>query len=232
MEINLKDLRFYVFSGQGVPAGFEEIYEKTYHMWKQVWSKTITELSSNSSQTLFSDGFTRQTKIAAIFVGDQCAAMTASREMDFTLSAQREDSLLAAWDSEAHELLMKDGPRVSIGSYLSVAPDFRGEIAPGMTLKLLSVYMITHCLLDSDCDVMTGTMRCNRGTDKSAYSAGAEFIKKSKMYGVDVDLVGFFKKDIQKNYAEMTHLWSETLWQNRVDLINFKPQIQKEQKAG
>ena len=230
MGLNLKDLRCYVFSGQGVPAGYEDIYEKCFQMWKQVWSATFIELNNN--QKLFSDGFTRQTKIACIFAGDECATMVACREMNFAISAQREDSLLASWDNEAFENLTVEGSRVSIASYLTVAPEFRGEIAPGISLKTLSVMMSTHCLLDSDCDVMTGTMRCNRGTDKSAYQAGARFIKKSKMHGVDVDLVGFFKSDILKNYEELTNLWSETLWKNRLDLTNTKSVTRSDRKAA
>lgn len=230
MGLNLKDLRCYVFSGQGVPAGYEEIYEKCFQMWKSVWAATFTELKS--SQTLFSDGFTRQSKIACIFVGDECATMVACREMNFALSAQREDSLLASWDGEAFDSLTVEGSRVSIASYLTVAPEFRGEIAPDLSLKTLSVMMSTHCLLDSDCDVMTGTMRCNRGTDKSAYKAGARFIKKSQMHGVEVDLVGFFKSDILKNYADSTNLWSETLWKNRVDLTSKGSLTQRDRKAA
>ena len=216
MGLNLQDLRCYVISGQGVPAGYEDIYQKAYEMWKQVWSETFVEL--NKTQKLFSDTFTRQTKIVCVFVGDKCATLVACREVDISNRAQREDSLLSAWDDEAFDLLTVDGNRVSIASNLTVAKEFRGEIAPEMSFKLLSVLMSTHYLLDSDCDVMTGTMRCNRGTDKSAYTSGARFIKRAQMNGSDADLVGFFKKEIQAQRLNTSNVWSETLWRNRVDL--------------
>jgi hypothetical protein len=230
MRLDLKNLRYYLISGQEVPAGYTQIYENSYNMWKQVWSQALTDL--NSPQPIFSDGFTRQTKIGCIFHEEQCIAMSAFREVDFSCVVHNDDSLLRSWTPASFDQLISEGTRVSICSYLSVAPSFRGLIAPDMTLKLLTVLMSTECLLSSNCDVMTGTMRCNKGTDKAAYRAGARFIQKSEMYGVEVDLVGFFRKEILQKRLSCTHLWSETLWKNRIDLTNSKIDSDYYKKVG
>lgn len=232
MKLELNKLRYYLFSGEGVPPEQQEIYDKCYNLWRKVWTQTLADL--NSPQKLFSDGFTRQTKIGCLFYEDQCVAMSAFRDVDFSIPAQRDDSLLNAWTPEAYDLLTADGSRVCIATYLTVDPDFRGEIAPEITLKLLIVNLCSKYIVESDCDVMTGTMRCNRGTDKSAYNSGARFIQKAQMYGVEVDLVGFFKKELQQNPQTYSNLWSESLWKNKVILP--KPQIilpnQKRKKVG
>ena len=214
MKIKLNELECIVFSGTGGGVSVE-ILDEVYKTWKLVWQKAFLEL--DGVDKIHSDGFTRQTKIAAILHKGKCVSLAAFRETDFTYQYEKEDSLLSSWDEESYSKLVSDGKKVSICSYLSVHPDYRGEIAPEVTLKLIMVHLCARVLLDSPCDVMTGTMRCNRGTDKSAYSAGATFIKKASMHSVDVDLVGFYKKNINSNLKEYTHEWCEKLWAERMD---------------
>lgn len=218
--VSLDDLKFVIFSGTGENAPMSTLTE-AYRTWKLVWSKAFLELDGNGQ--IFSDGFTRQTKIGAIFYKDICVSLAAFREADFNYIFQREDSLLNSWDDDAYKILTSDGKRVSICSYLSVHPEFRGFINTDVTFKLIMVHLCARVLLDSSCDVMTGTMRCNRGTDKSAYSAGATFIKKASMHNVEVDLVGFYKKHILANLKNYTHPWAEVVWANRIDYTKLNP---------
>ena len=217
MKIELRDLQFYLLNGSEAPHEYMKIYDETYQTWRQVWEQAFLELNGN--KVLYSDGFTRQTKIGAIFYRDRCVSLIALRECDFSFLSHKQDPLLSSWDTESFEKLVKDGSKVAICSYLSVHPDFRGEIAPGISLKLLISFMSVRTLLDSDCDVMTGTTRCNRGTDKAAYSTGATFLKKSSMHGVEVDLIAIYRRHVQANLSKFSHLWAEALWSNRIDLL-------------
>ena len=227
MKISLGELNYVLFPGSTEQP--IEYANEVYKTWKLVWSKAFLELDGNGQ--IFSDGFTRQTKIGGVFYKGICVALSAFREVDFASPFQREDSLLSAWDEESFQILISEGSKVSICSYLSVHPDYRGEIAPDVTLKLITTHLCAKVLLNSDCDVMTGTMRCNRGTDKSAYASGASFIKKSTMHAVEVDLVGFYKRRILANYSQHQHLWSERLWANRIDLMKQDSTVIKH-KAG
>lgn len=215
LKISIGELKYVLFPGTMDESN--DLVNEVYKTWKLVWSKAFLELDGNDQ--VFSDGFSRQTKIGGVFYKGICVSLSAFREVNFESPYQREDSLLSAWDEEAFKILMSEGPRVSICSYLSVHPDFRGEIANNVTLKLITTHLCALVLLDSDCDVMTGTMRCNRGTDKSAYSSGASFIKKSSMHGVEVDLVGFYKKRILANRSNFQNLWAERLWSERTELF-------------
>ncbi|MGZ3768420.1 MAG: hypothetical protein ACXVCP_01235 [Bdellovibrio sp.] len=218
MDLQVNKLQYFLLPGYISNTGYSKIYLDCYELWKRVWSEALKELGNKNQ--IYSDGFTRQTKIGCIYFEDKCVAMSAFREIDLSFYPQQQDSLLQAWTSDALHKLVADGSRVSICSYLTVSPEFRGPIADEMTMKLLTVLMSVKCLLNSDCDVMSGTMRCNRGTDKSAYRAGARFLQKSTMYGVEVDLVGFFKQEIRNEFHKFSHIWSEYLWQNRVDLCS------------
>lgn len=229
MKLALEDLKYVVFPGSTIEP--IEAANAVYRTWKLVWSKAFLELDGNGQ--VFSDGFTRQTKIGAVFYKDICVSLSAFREVNFSSPFQSEDSLLSAWDPEAFRILLSDGPKVSICSYLSVHPEFRGEVAPGVTLKLITTYLCAKMLVNSDCNVMTGTMRCNRGTDKSAYASGATFIKKSVMHDVEVDLVGFYKKHILANQGQYQHLWAEKLWNERTDYMNQAAVVDRNiRKAG
>lgn len=225
MEIKLNDLKYIVFSGAGGDTPVE-ILNEVYSTWKNVWSKAFLEL--DGIDKIHSDGFTRQTKIGALFYKNTCVSLSAFREADFRAYHHREDSLLSAWDEEAFKKLLVDGPKVLICSYLSVHPDYRGEIAPGVSFKQLISHLSTRLLLDSDCDVMTGTTRNNRGTDKAAYATGATFIKKSSMHGVEVDLIGLFRRHIQANISQYQNFMAERLWSDRTDYtINSSNTVRK-----
>lgn len=228
MKISVNDLQYILFpiSNLGTDENSRAIANEVYKTWKLVWSKAFLELDGN--EKLFSDGFSRQTKIGALFYKDICVSLATFRETDFSHAFQREDSLLEAWDEEAFTRLLIDGPKVTVCSYLSVHPDFRGEIAPSMTLKLLISLMSIRAFLQSNSNVMTGTMRCDRGTNKAAKAVGATPLKKSSMHGGEVELVAFYKNHIIENFDQYTHLWSEQLWQQRIDLTKeTMPKVSK-----
>lgn len=230
MELDLKNLQYYLIHCNQIGFSTHEIYQNTYSMWKRVWSEAMVDLKVD--QTLYSDGFTRQSKLGCLFYKNECVAMSAFREVNLDTIVQREDSLLRSWTESSFRQLMEQGSKVSICSYLTVSPEFRGEIAPDMTLKLLTAYLATEYLLHSDCDVMTGTMRCNRGTDKVAYKAGARFLEKSEMFGVEVDLVGFFKREIEKDKEQYSHDWSRVLWESRIELFSETPKLRIAKQAA
>lgn len=213
--MNTSDLQFYILNGSTNPIEFKEVYMETYRTWQLVWKQTFMELDGVSQ--LYSDGFTRQSKIGSLIYKGKCIALVAFRECDFSDQVHRDDSLLSSWTDSAFTKLLKSGSRVSICSYLSVHPEFRGKMDNGFTFKQLISYLATLSFLDSDCDVMTGTMRKNRGTDKSAYACGASFLESSEMHKVEVDLVGFFKEEIQKNRSDYFSELAETLYSNRRD---------------
>lgn len=217
MDLKPKDLKYYVLPGEYSVEGSEKIYREAYRMWREVWSQTFLEL--DGSGRIFSDDFTRQSIVGAVFHGDECAAMTCFHRVDFALPTAVEDSYFKIWPEEALQQLVRDGEKVLVCSHLTVSPKYRGAVDPsGMTLKLLVSDLSVRVLLESDCAVMTGTMRNNRGAQNAAYAAGASpILRNAIMHGVEVDLVGFYRTTILREH-DLTNVWTETLWRHRSDL--------------
>lgn len=212
--MDLKNIQLYVFSGKGISPQERYLYEKCYDMWKSVWKKTFLEL--DGSDELYSDNFTRQDKIFALFHGATAIAVATLRICDFTLNNSMEDSIFSSWSQEAINILTIKGPRVLVCSNLAVHPDYRGAIAKGIMLKNLITYLSAKELIESDCDAMSGTARVNRGANKAAYANGAHLVSKSKMHGVEVDLVAFYKDELISKLKDED---SNLIWNNRIDFI-------------
>lgn len=214
--MNLKGYEFFLMRGSESPLGYTHHYESLYATWRKVWLEAFQELDGINQ--LASDGFTRQSRWGAIFRDSRCVSMIALRDCDFRDSVHRDDSLLASWTPTAFQRLLKDGPRVSICSYLSVHPDFRRNDELGFSLKQLISHLAVRMLLDSDADVMTGTTRCNRGTDKAAYGTGATFLEKAEMHGVEVDLIAIYRRYVSTTWSQWANPVAEELWRQRLDL--------------
>lgn len=229
MKLTLDSLQFYLVPGEGVSPEFLDVYNESYRMWRDVWSSTFLELDGNGQ--IYADDFTRQSDHGAIFYNGECVGLCAYHRVDFNAVTAGEDSYFKVWTPEDKKILTKDGTNVLVCSHLTVAPNYRGEIAPEMTLKLLLSDLSVRRLLSSDCSVMTGTMRNNRGAQKAAYATGASPIRPdADMHGVKVDLVGFYKKEIQNNPELQENLWTTTLWNRRIDLtkeVQAQPGQQK-----
>ena len=231
-NIELKDLRYYIIPGEGVPKEHWGLYSEAYRMWRAVWSKTFQELDGADSIT--SDNFTRQDWIGAIFHFDRCVAMSVHHDANFNLPAAAEDSYFEAWTPEALSQLTRDGKNVLICSHLTVDPEYRGEIADALTLKNLTMALSVRLLLQSDYDVMTGTMRNNRGAQRTAYATGATpIMANAQMHGVDVDLVGWYRNEVLVNPNMNDHIWTESLWNTHVEVSLQRPSTQSnKQKAS
>lgn len=223
MNIDLKDLRLYIFSGHTCGVFEKDLYEKAYKSWKEVWQQTFLELKGVSQ--IYSDGFSKQDKIVAIFYKDTCISFAGLRGYDFSISASKEDSIFASWDNQSFERLTRDGSKILVCSNLGVHKDYRGRIGEDTSLKLLNIYLSVKVLLDEDYNAMAGTTRFNKGVNTAAFSNGATFLNRAEMHGVDVDLVCFYKKEILANLADLQQSLGEELWDLRVDYT--KPETTK-----
>ncbi len=222
--MNPKSLRFYVFSGRGTQPIEHVLYNKCYRTWKTLWQETFFELEG--TRDIFSDAFTRQDKICGIFYEDQCIAVAALREYDFSIETTKDDSIFSSWDPTSFALLTKDGPKVMVCSNLAVDSNFRGDALPHFSLKSLAIYLCTQLMLDSDCHSMAGTTRSNRGVNKAAFNNGAHFIKRSEMHGVAVDLVAFYKSELAISTFYQERSLSRSIWDQRTDFTGERPIIQ------
>lgn len=189
-SLELDRLRYCLVSPR---AAARNVLGGAYRCWKNVWMQTFQEL--DGAEQIRSDDFTRQDELGLLFEGDECIGMTAYRWVDFSHPTARDDSYFSAWSDDALDALVENGTRVCIGSYLTVAPEWRRtEIH---SAKELLLGLAVRRFLASPADVMTGTMRNDRGMNGIAYRLGARLLTSSTMHGVDVDLVAFDRSALE-----------------------------------
>lgn len=214
MNNDLKNWRYILLPGKNPEVNVAKEYAEAFQLWKNVWEKTFKELGE--SDPLYSDAFSRQTQVGCIFVHDQCIALSFFNDINFDEPTARYDSYFKVWPETAIEKLLKDGTQVTVGSNITVDPEFRGVLFGNVQLKNVILGLSVLRLLDLQFDVMTGTMRCNRGMEKAAYHVGArQLTKGAVIHGCEVDLVGFFRREILSKSGGHYDLITERLWRDR-----------------
>ncbi len=218
MEHLTQSWSLFVLPGGLPPPHLRNAWEKTYAVWHSVWKEAFQELEGSSE--LYSDEFTRQQNILAVFEGDQCLLSIFFREVDVGLKGHREDSYFKVWPEKCLAQLEEDYQgKILIGSNTTVAQHARGNYQ-GVSLKRLLTGLSVKFLVESPLEALVGTMRNNKGMNTVTYEAGAKLLEAGLLHhGVEVDLVVFEKqilKDIPHQYqALIDRLWRER-WDHRM----------------
>jgi hypothetical protein len=175
---------------QAGPADLPLLGE-AYRCWSEVWKQTLEELDNLNHVP--SDDFTRQDIIGALFHGWDCIGMTSFRWVDLANPIFKDDSYFSIWPRECVESVCAAGARVCIGSNLTVAAPWRR--ANGGSVKEILLALAVERFLQSDADVLAGTMRNDRGMNALGYRLGFEPLAHDVIHhGVSVDLVAFYRR--------------------------------------
>ncbi|MBX2986968.1 MAG: hypothetical protein KF802_03635 [Bdellovibrionaceae bacterium] len=204
-----------VLPGSNPDESVRPYYERAYTHWESVWGATFQELDGKSR--IFSDNFTRQHEIHALFEDLNCVAMCGLRYYDFRTTTPRKDSYFEAWSEDALDQLVRYGKRVVIASNLSIDPNRRGREATGgqYNLKDLIIATTLRRIGELEIDAMTGTMRVDKNMQGLIYQAGGVPIQREVIYhNVPVDLLAVHplrkKPLLPSGLDEMT----QELWDN------------------
>src|SRR5438067_2503694 len=119
MALDYKDFELILLPGKKCPAAYLSYYEKAYHCWKETW-ETAFKHEMNHEQKLFSDPFTRQDEILAVFYKGICMGVTFFRWVDFSIESTLHDSYFEHWPSAALDALRRDGDRIVIISQFTL----------------------------------------------------------------------------------------------------------------
>jgi hypothetical protein len=168
---------------------------EAYRCWRATWRDAFVELEQHSE--LFSDDFTRQDEVGAIFQHDECIALSFFRWVDLSNPMNRDDSYFRVWPEEARDEACREGSRICVSSSFTLAAGYRRSNV--CSLKDVLVALIIERFLASDADAVVGTVRNNRGVDKLIYRNGfLPILHNRTMYGVDVDLGAFYRRGSQR----------------------------------
>jgi hypothetical protein len=185
-------LHYHILHHRAIGAEHKARQIEAYECWHRVWSETFREL--DGTDNLFSDDFTRQDEIGALYQGNECIGVTGYRWINLEFPYFKDDSYFRAWPREILESIAATTPRVCVGSNLAVAPEWRGArhgFRVGDLLLALHVRRF-HETNPELAQIMLGTMRNNRGMNALSYRLGATPIVEGAIHhGVEVDLVIF-----------------------------------------
>jgi hypothetical protein len=212
---NVSNLRFVLCPGRNPEARHLDLYNQIYDSWHSVWQATYKELEDTSP--LYSDAFTRQDYIAAIFDGSKCLAFLLFRLVDTQSRASLKDSYFEQWSELHRHKFSQAGKNILICGNLGIVPEARQETL-GISLKHLITGFMTKIALHSAADISICTPRIDRGVHSAVYRWGAYPIAQNVDWGLNVlvDLVAFDKQSIlAKHDHELVPLVSK-LWQERL----------------
>lgn len=226
--INLQSLKVVVFPGSGtsLPEN-RHSYNEAYATWKLVWKQTLQEL--DGSDSLYSDHFTRQDYVVALYHGAKCIALCCFRRASLSRESDREDSWFKPWPNEALKEFGEEHGQGIVLSWLTIHPDYRRSISVEH-VKEFNVSdrlceLINQFLQNCKMDIAFGVTRNNRSVNKmSEYVGFKTYQQNAKHHGVDVDLITLEPADLvaaAKKYPSVAF----ELWENREVILNEPLQL-------
>lgn len=225
--MDIKDFRYVLCPGSMPEEKYQKLYNQIYQCWREVWTDTFRELKVE--KTLYSDAFTRQDFVGALFYKDQCFALAFFRWATAERQEFAQDSYFSNWGPKHLEKLCSRGPNIIICSQFTVHQRGRGKTL-GISGKELLAGMAAQTFLNSEADGMTGAVRVDRGVNGAGLRWGAYSIESRvpcEFGENNTELIGFFKDFISEQPKHELSGIAETLWQDRLVIprLNFEEQF-------
>lgn len=175
------------------PAG-AKLHAAAYRCWHESWSEAFRELGKPGP--LHSDAFSRQREMCALFLGEQCVALSFISPLDLEHPVARADSYFHNWTDRALTSLVRDGSRVMVNGNFTVHSIARGA-APGFSVKDVLLGLCIERFLESGAAAMTGAVRKSRNVHGLVRRWGAVTLEEDRPsgHGDLVDLVAFYKPE-------------------------------------
>lgn len=211
MDINIETIDFdqldvYFIKGNLLlnPLPLRNIHQKAFHCWHETWEDYFHG-EHHINNVLYSNEFTRQDNVLALFYKDECFAITFFKEVIWDDVTAPLDAYFSVWTPEALKLLRQKGDNILICSQFTVAKKFRSR-KTNIPWKSILFNLSIKCFLESTSDVMTGTMRVSKGMGKMSVLAGGDLLAEN-VFCTDhenefVDLIGFFPEGVGKVYEQ------------------------------
>jgi hypothetical protein len=215
--VNLHGLQVVVLPGNGSSdQNSRRYYEGAYETWKTVWKETLLEL--DGSDSLYSDHYTRQDYVLAVFHGSRCAALCCFRRADLTQQIDLDDSWFKPWKLEDLKRFSVETERGLVVSWLTIHPDYRRSISTehlkDFNASERLCEQINFFMQDCPMDIGFGVTRNNRSVNKMAQYVGFTVHQpQASLHGVEVDLITINHRQLreaQASYPETAlDLWNK-----------------------
>ncbi|MFA5583119.1 MAG: hypothetical protein WDA09_02805 [Bacteriovoracaceae bacterium] len=149
----------------------KKYYQIAYESWKQVWQDVQQQEMGLKETSFYSDEFTRQDHIIALFDRDNCVGIAFMREIDLDLNCIKEDSSFRFWPKTQLLSLNKKQNRIVIATSFTITPQYRRGEIEWKTL-FLSLYLDYFSQLQTS--IMVTAARKVKSNEKLCYQLGAK----------------------------------------------------------
>lgn len=226
MEFNKRKLRFVVSPTRFFDPSLEKDMKAAYEGWRSVWGQALTE-EMNVKDPLYSDNYSRQSHVAALFYGDELFGLVTLNYMNLSEKIYQEDSYFKVWTPDSRKILQAQSTHIMTLCNVTLNFRFR-QNAIGISGKDLLLLMAVYYLKSQKFDGIVAAVRLEKAMEKSAYRTGAIPLAKDLAYSIPgqrVDLVLWRKEiDLEKLDPELTNLATH-IWFNSTIFseLNFQP---------
>lgn len=224
-EFSKRKLRFVVMPTRFVEARYVKDFEKAYVGWRNVWGQALTE-EMNVKDPLYSDNFTRQSHVAALFYGDELFGLVTLNYMNLEEKIYQDDSYFKVWTPDSIQGLYKNAKQIMTLCNVTLNFRFRKN-SIGVSGKDLLLLMAVHYLKSQNLDAIVAAVRLEKSMEKSAYRTGAISLAKDLPYSIPgqrVDLVLWSKSiALEKLDPELVNL-STYIWINSSIITDVQTQ--------
>ncbi|MBY0517848.1 MAG: hypothetical protein K2P81_13140 [Bacteriovoracaceae bacterium] len=219
----VKNSKLFVFSGRERETHSIKLLEDIYQQWKKVWVD-VFQNEMQLDHRFYSDDFTRQDKIIALYFKDMFVGTAFIREVNQLSTPIMEDSCFRYWPKAILESIKESSIKMSIASHFTIHHDFRGrdQIINWKDL-FLSLYL--ESFKSSDSEILVTAARKKKSNENLCYKFGAKPFSKGLPYLIDgknqagdeeVDLL-FWSKEILELEDRKLRNVKNIIWKSRFE---------------
>lgn len=205
---------FVLCPGRNPKSEYHTTYNEIFSCWQNLWSKAYQEMQV--SKHLYSDNFTRQDFIGAVYYAGKCVGVICFRWCDIGTNDFANDSAFAQWGPEDLKKISERGPKVIVCSQLTVHPLARGKTLGVSVMHLLTGLGIEF-FMNANAHAMAAHIRIDKKVNESCARLGGTSVRENVHFsgGIAGDLMVFYKDVIAQRPTQELDILVKQLWNNQ-----------------
>lgn len=219
-DLNKRMLRFLVIPTRSVEPQYQTDLNKAYSCWKSVWSKALSD-EMNVKDVLYSDSFTRQQLLTAVFYGEEPLCLATLNPYNLNLQKDLDDSYFKVWPEEVLDKLRIHTNVVFASCHATVNFNFRKGQLGFSGIELLCAMLVQY-LKSTDVNTIVCTPRREKRVQEACYRTGAVLHVEDIPYtipGQRIDLITWHSWIDQDRWDPDIRSLTHYIWENSTTIV-------------
>jgi len=225
-------LRFLVVPTRHPEEAYAKDIERAYACWKSVWSQALSD-EMNVKEKLYSDAFTRQQILAAVFLEDEPLCLATLNPYDLNSEKDRDDSYFKVWPPEVLDKIKQQSPFVMASCHATVNFKFRKGQLGFSGIELLCAMLVQY-LKSTNFETILCTPRREKRVQEACYRTGATLQLEDIPYTIDgqrIDLITWHSWIDQDRWDPTIRELTHYVWENSTTIVKRSIQQGKKHAA-